>query len=351
MNERFVELPFLRNVGLMMTLRCQVTCPHCIVQASPYRKEVMREEDARDWIRQIADYRDGHVKVVALTGGEPFYNVESLRAISDFAAASGRLVSVVTNAFWASTPEKALCVLKTLPSIKMISVSTDIYHKLAIPLEWVKNAVDAARACGISYSVSVCTENEQEAGYLDILRQVQEFAPKELIMTAIALPVGRAQNMLGRDHYDSTSEVPVSACATGSSPVIFPDGRVIGCIGPVIDLPPGHPIYWGNVRETPLREIFDRAQTNTILHALRAWGPRKLIPMIQDAGLGDHLPTWYIRDSVCDACYKLMADERIVEFLDHLAEDPGFKRTVAFARAYYLREPEMVVDMGLTRDL
>lgn len=347
MNERFVELPFLKNVGLIMTLRCQVTCPHCIVQAGPHRKEEMRVEDARDWIQQIAHYRDDIIKVIALTGGEPFYNLESLRAISDLAAVSGRLVSVVTNAFWASTPKGALGVLRTLPSIKMISVSTDIYHQIAIPLEWVKNAVDAATACGMAYSVSVCTENEQEPGYLEILRRVQEFAPKELIMTAIALPVGRAQSNLGRDRYDATADVPISACATGSSPAIFPDGRVIGCIGPVIDLPSGHPIYLGNLRETSLHDILDRAQTNTILHALRAWGPRKLIPMIRDAGLGDHLPNWYIRDSVCDACYKLMTDQQVVEYLSQLAEEPDFKRTVAFARAHYLREPEMVLAMGL----
>ena len=34
--------------------------------------------------------------------------------------------------------------------------------------------------------------------------------------------------------------------------------------------------------------------------------------MIQEAGLGHRLPSWYIEDSVCDACYKLMADEEIV---------------------------------------
>jgi hypothetical protein len=229
----------------------------------------------------------------------------------------------------------------------MLSVSTDIYHQVAIPLERVKNVVRAAERCGIAYSISVCTENEEEPGYLEILRRIQEFASRELILTAIALPVGRAQSKLGRDHYNTTAEVPISACATGSSPVIFPDGRVIGCIGPVIDLPPGHPIYLGNLREETLRDILDRAQTNTILHALRAWGPRKLLPMIQEAGLDHRLPRWYIKDSVCDACYKPMADEQIVAYLNALAEDPGFRRTVAYARAYYLHEPEMVTALGL----
>jgi organic radical activating enzyme len=347
MTERFVELPFLRNVGLMMTYKCQVTCPHCIVQAGPHRKEEMTLDDACNWVRQIAAYRHGYIKVVALTGGEPFYNLDNLRIISNCVQDSGLLTSVVTNAFWASTPEKALAVLKELPAIRILSISTDIYHQVAIPLTWVKNAAQAAEACGIAYSISVCTENEQEKGYLAIIDKLLEFTSRELILTAIALPVGRALQKLNKAKYSTTAEVPVSACATGGSPVIFPDGRVIGCIGPVIDLDSLHPLFLGNLKQDSLSKILEAAQSNTILHAIRAWGPKKLIPMIRDAGLGHLLPDIYITDSVCDACYNIMADAKIVEFLNEAAADNEFRRTVAYARAYYLQEPEMVECFGL----
>jgi hypothetical protein len=347
MGERFVELPFLRNVGLMMTLRCQVTCPHCIVQAGPHRKEEMLVADACDWLRQIAAYRNGSIKIVALTGGEPFYNVAHLRTVSDYAAGLGLLSSAVTNAFWAATPERALHTLREVPNVRVLSISTDVYHQVAIPLEWVRNAVGAAEACHVAYSISVCTENENDEGYRAILGRLQEFTSKEYILTAIVMPVGRALERLGRAGHELTTDLPISACATGSSPVIFPDGKVIGCIGPVIDLAPPHPLVLGNLRQSTLAEILDRAQTNAILHALRAWGPRKLIPMIQEAGLGRHLPAEYIKDSVCDACYHLMACPPIVEYLTRLAEDHDFQRLVAYARAYYLNEPEMVQALKL----
>ena len=347
MTERFVELPFLRNVGLMMTYKCQVTCPHCIVQAGPHRREEMLVNDACEWVGQIAAYRNGYIKVVALTGGEPFYNLDNLRIVSDCVQQSGLLTSVVTNAFWASTPERALAVLQGLPAIRILSISTDIYHQVAIPLTWVKNAAWAAEACGIAYSISVCTEHEEEKGYLEIIDKLLEFTSRELILTAIALPVGRALKKLNKAKYATTTEVPISACATGSSPVIFPDGRVIGCIGPVIDLESSHPLVLGNLRDNSLAEILEAAQSNTILHAIRAWGPKKLIPMIRDAGLDHLLPHRYIKDSVCDACYNLMANTQIVEFLNGVAVDSEFQRTVAYARAYYLQEPEMVESLGL----
>jgi hypothetical protein len=350
MTERFVELPFLKNVGLMMTYKCQVVCPHCIVQAGPHRKEEMLLSDAFDWIRQIAAYRNGHIKVVALTGGEPFYNVGALKAVSDFVATSGLLASVVTNAFWASTPAKALSILKELPAIKVLSISTDIYHQASIPLAWVRNAATAAEACNIAYSISVCTENEEDAGYLAIIERLLEFVPRDLILTAIALPVGRALKKLHKGKYATTPEIPISACATGSSPVIFPDGKVIGCIGPVIDLSSPHPIFLGNLRQTSLHEILEKAQSNTILHAIRVWGPKKLISLIREVGLDLQLPDTYIKDSVCDACYNLMANAKIVDFLHLIAADAEFKRKVAYARAYYLHEPEMVTCLGLRDD-
>jgi len=71
-----VDPPFMRNVGLLLTYHCPVSCAHCILRAGPDRHEEMSLEDARDWIHQIAAYRNGYVIVLSLTGGEPFSNLK-----------------------------------------------------------------------------------------------------------------------------------------------------------------------------------------------------------------------------------------------------------------------------------
>src|ERR1035441_1570969 len=91
--------PFLRNVGLLLTYHCQASCAHCILRAGPDRHEEVRLEDARDWIRQIASYRNRYVYVLSLTGGEPFSKFKLRRAGLEFAAESKLYVSVVTNGF------------------------------------------------------------------------------------------------------------------------------------------------------------------------------------------------------------------------------------------------------------
>jgi len=65
------------------------------------------------------------------------------------------------------------------------------------------------------------------------------------------------------------------------------------------------------------------------------------------AGIKEHLPGRYVRDSICNACYSLMASRPLVEYMDRLARDGEFQKKVAYARVYYLHETEMARRLGL----
>lgn len=41
-NEPLIELPFLCHIGLVITYKCQVACPHCLLEAGPQRTEEMQ---------------------------------------------------------------------------------------------------------------------------------------------------------------------------------------------------------------------------------------------------------------------------------------------------------------------
>lgn len=340
MSENLPEMPYLRNIGLIVTYKCQVACPHCIIEAGPNRKEQLNIENAQEWINQIANYRDGYIKVLSLTGGEPFYDTEKLQKISSFGEEKGLLVSAVTNAFWGSTPEKAIKTLKNLPSIKMLAISADAYHQEQIPFDRVRNAINAAKKLEIPFQIAVCTENLNNEEYKKIVQKLEEVTDLNKIKTAITFPVGRAQKM-GNSKYVTSDEPPISACSAGSSPIIFPNGNIIGCIGPVIKIKNDHPLLLGNLNEKPLKEILDESEINPIYHAIRIWGPKKLITAANDAGLTEYLPKSYVKDSICHACYELMSNSNIRSYLKELAGDPEFRRKIAYARLYYLKESRM----------
>ncbi len=340
-------LPFLSNVGLMLTYKCTVACPHCVVEAGPHRTEEMRLDEALAWIEQARGYRDGHIEALALTGGEPFYNLDLLAQVSAHGRALGLIVSVVTNAFWASSPDAALCTLSQVPAIQVISFSTDVYHQQAIPFQYVKNAVEAAKALRRVYNISVCTDNTESSAYQQIMEELEAMGEAGNIRVAIALPVGRAQQHAHDLHYRTASEPTVGICQVASSPMIFPNGNMIACIGPLLTLPPIYPLFLGNLRQEPLSQILDRAELNPVLHTIRAWGPHKLIALLRENGYDALLPKEYICDAICDPCFKLLSAPRIVAAFETIFRDEELVRLVAYARVHYLNETTMAERLHL----
>jgi MoaA/NifB/PqqE/SkfB family radical SAM enzyme len=160
------------------------------MEAGPHRKEEMATEDVRSWVQQVAAYRQGHIKSIVITGGEPFYNRALLRETLDCAAYSRLVAVVITNAFWATSLPTAIDVLRNLPQIRMLTVSTDVHHQRFIPIENAKNALLAARELGMVYGVGVCTEDETDPEYLRMLSLLQQIIEKDKISTVITFPAG-----------------------------------------------------------------------------------------------------------------------------------------------------------------
>lgn len=337
-----IDPPFMRNVGLLLTYHCPVSCAHCILRAGPDRHEEMSLEDARDWIHQIAAYRNGYVIVLSLTGGEPFSNLKLLRAVMKLAAENKLYCSVTTNGFWATERDKAKQLLQSLPEICFLSISTDLYHQKFVPFENVKNAIWAAQECDIPFYVSIVADNMADSDYKRIYANILELVDPENIRAGITTPIGRAADIEDDLRYDLSSEPCPEVCQAASSPCIFPDGRVYGCIGPLFELQEKQPLYLGNLREHSVAEVFDRSETNAILHALRLWGPAWFISRLREAGMADHLPTVFVAGNICHACYTILSDPAIREWLQQLEQDPEFRRKVAYGRLYHLEETRML---------
>lgn len=347
MDQETLELPFLSNLGLMLTFKCTTACPHCVVEAGPHRKEEIPLERALDWIDQARQYRNGHILGLALTGGEPFCILNKLTHVVEYASERGFFISVVTNAFWARTKEQAFSILSRLPDIKMVSISTDVYHLKTIPFQNVVNLVQACRALGRTFNLAVCTDDLENPEYLKIVESIRSLGEGDRLRPAITFPVGRAQNLVANFHYPLSPEAPVAACTMASSPIAFPDGKVLACIGPIVSLPENHPLYLGNAQKEPLASILERAEVNPILHLIRVWGPYKLVSLLKERGLGDDLPREYISTCTCDICYKLFSHPSLLAALNGMMQEEEFQELAAYARIFYLKETGMAERLHL----
>jgi organic radical activating enzyme len=331
----------------MLTYKCTISCPHCIVEAGPKRRKEMGLEEALDWIRQVSSYRNQYILSLGLTGGEPFYDLNRLEVISNHARHLGLFVTTVTNAFWAPTRERALEVMQRMKGIQLISLSTDAEHLKLIPIENIKNAAWAARETGHLYDLAICTDSKTDPFFLQLLEELRASGEEEHIKVTVTAPVGRAQNLKGRLNFAMESLPAGGGCDLASSPLVFPNGKVIGCTGAFVALPPTHPMLLGDLRQESLETILDRSESNPYVHAMRLWGPYGLSSILREHGFGNLLPKEYIKDCPCDACFKIFTNRQLVKALDAIMCNDEMLKLIAYGRAVYLDEPAMAQCLGL----
>lgn len=340
-------VPYLENVGFFLTYKCEIACSHCSVKAGPHRTEVVDEREAFDWIAQIAAYGDRRIKAVNFTGGEPFFDLPALRRLVRFTASKGLFATSVTNAYWAVTPRAAVETLRSLPELLSLQISADEHHQERIPFERVRNAILAARELGLVYAVAVCTEDESSPGYRRILDQLVGIAEPARVRTFLTLPMGRALVRLGGPDGDlPLREVPRIPCGGADTPYVFPDGRVLTCVG-ALDLEGDHPLVLGRLREEPIAQILDEAEMNLALHFLRVWGPARLSEALRFAGLERGSTAHHPLNDPCSLCRCLMSHPSIRCAVGKLAEDEELLEKLAYARLHYFDEDGMVRRLGL----
>ena len=338
-NSEFIEPPFLSQVGVFVTFRCTIRCRHCMVGAGPHRREEMDLDKAIDWLHQVGSYANGHTKSIGFTGGEPFCAWDKLLKLARTARQLGLTYTAMTNGFWAKSKQKARVLLAQLQPSD-VSISTDVYHAEYIPIENVARVFEACQDLNIRCDITLAYDPNVLEQTRSLVQQILSFAPRELIRTSRVFPSGRGESQ--DDFCDgSAMDKPYSRipCLFATVPYILPDGDIIACVGPIINLPrENNPLFLGSLRERSLAEIFDDSQHNPILHGLRLWGPRFWHRLVEAHGPKSSLPKGYYTDCPCEGCIALLKDPVISTFLSEAVLSKELRSYVRWARQTMLQE-------------
>ena len=119
----------LRELHLLFTYQCTFECDHCFVWGSPSQTGTMTLAQVRAIFDQGAAL--GGIEGVCLEGGEPSMYYPTLLEAARLAREKGWWVDVLTNAYWATSPEDALVFLRPLARqgrVRGLYISEDAYH-------------------------------------------------------------------------------------------------------------------------------------------------------------------------------------------------------------------------------
>jgi MoaA/NifB/PqqE/SkfB family radical SAM enzyme len=344
---------FLKSIGLMFTYKCNLGLSQCPVKAGPHRLEEIPIDTAFRLLDQLKRYGKDKVTGITLTGGEPFYNLNLLIRLSDYAHQLGFIVTVVTNGFWASSETQAEHILMMCPSIDVISINTDIIHLEHIPIESIANVIHAAKKLDRQFEIMMESDKATAKNSDPFFNDLSSLGDSSYLHRLIYMSVG-SESIESHRLKQRKDEDKRMVCQSANIPVILPDGCVMACLGYSCNSKRHHPMYLGNINEQSIKDIFEQAEGNYILHAIRTFGPKILIRLLNENGYADRLPSIDIKAKDCEVCSSLFSDPDIFELLQYLVDkDMLFRSKVEYGRMYYLNEPEMVkrrIVMSHTQD-
>lgn len=327
---------FFSSVGMFVTRRCPLRCRHCSARASKDLSETIPVKEVRSWFNSIN--RSGRVALLALTGGEPFYEGELLREILRNARHHQIASSVVTSGFWASSSAKAREELDRLPPFPWIEISADEFHEEFVPLERIAFAATAALEREMVVVISLITYSDPY-----FKERLYDAMPDEVITNCRLVeggvtPRGRAlDNGLCSNH--ESESLGASACDHVHTPVVLWNGDVMSCCNEELFFEKENALRLGNLYESSFEDIYNKADRDFLLHALRTIGPMEVINRLVSRGTSVDVEP-ISGQMTCDVCKRIVLSKTIMREFEELSHDPVFRQEIAVAR--FLRYHEVM---------
>ncbi|MGO0121743.1 radical SAM protein [Desulfothermobacter acidiphilus] len=291
-------------LSFITTYRCNFYCDHCSVSAGPSRREVLSAGMVREAIEQA--YTLPSIRVVVFTGGEPTLYPDLLKKGIELAHRRGFVTRMVTNAWWAQTPEKAYHFLREFRAAGLdeLNVSYDDFHAAHLKAfggeQNVLNAVRAAADLGMNVVVGTVLYPGAriKSGYL---REVFKNAGIREVkfLEDYVFPLGRARRKLPARLFPSDLEKrEQGGCdEAGHTLTILPGGEVLFCCGHIINTRAQEILTVDSlVSGATLPKIVERMQRNVLFWWLHLEGPESVLT---ELGIDKK---FYRR---CEACFYL----------------------------------------------
>ncbi len=273
----------LSGLHLLLSYKCTFECDHCFVWGSPSQEGTMSLRVIEKILKQGKDL--GTVESIYFEGGEPFLYYPILVAGVRKAADLGFGVGLVTNAYWATSPDDAFEWLKPFVGlVQDLSISCDQYHGDDDTQRQAGWARSAAESMGIpAATVTVAQPQEQDAQ-----QAVGQLAAGE---SAVMFRGRAAEKLAPRtpgERWDRFTECPHEDLRDPGRVHIDPLGNVHICQG----------ISIGNVLHSSLQDICRQydPESHPVAGPLLTGGPAGLVRQYG-------VPYSEIYADACHLCY------------------------------------------------
>jgi len=316
-----------KQLTILTTDRCTARCAHCSMNSSPERRARLSAEQICTYIDQALE--DTAIRFVIFAGGEPLLLGDDLLKSLEHVRQCGMRSRVITNGYWATSPETASRVVLKLrdAGLNELNISIDDFHLPYVNSTHVKLAFDAARVVDFDAVIVVhcsgpnTTFNDAELDALlgeqlprmyNEAREAISFAPTtqkpfvavsnstlQAIGRGTALDVG--ESLPAEQWPEKAREIGGCPWAV-RSPAVTPTGRLVACCGFEVS---GNPILdIGDLSTTDLGSLLNDADQDLPINMIALEGPYAIMDQLMQAN--PDLPFRPHYRSFCELCQDIV---------------------------------------------
>jgi hypothetical protein len=277
---------------------------------------------------------DGVVLALHVSGGEPFLYQADLRRIAAAGKDAGIAVGVNTNAFWATSRQKAQVILEAMPGLTQLFISASEYHQAYVPVDRPLAAAAAGIEIGLHVNLTGYTPGGSPTPFwADVCERLRPLRERVRLGLRPVEAAGRGGQLVEAAWRPVRDGWPEGGCPLLNRPVVLEDGRVAACCNTTaVNACGASPLVLGNIHDRPLAEVLSYGRHDPILQVIRLFGPgflASILPGERQRRLRGRYPD----GDICSLCTEIMSDPELLEDLRGILRTPKWTRFLAAADA------------------
>lgn len=279
----------MRNIAFGYSTTCNIRCGHCVAAGDTPATQKMELSKAREIIRDMAM---AGVTGVSFTAGEPFIYYDDILELVDLCHEKSMYTRIVTNSFWAKTPERTALLLGGLKQngLSQLRLSYSRWHQQHVPQQNVLHAAEGCMQAGIDYFISFVTDFSEEDDPLEhYLRDHKlKFFPEPVIYAGRAEAISRRKILT--DYQKNRCQM---------NPYLAPDLSMYACCDAGSHFDTTNFFFLGNLEDHAIEELFKKSESTPLYTCIRSMG---ITALASFAGMKARDIVTYRK---CELCKKL----------------------------------------------
>lgn len=252
----------MRKIAFGYSTKCNIRCSHCVAAGEKPLHQKMELSRAKTLIKELAA---ADVSGISFTAGEPFIYFDDMLALVELCKAYNIYSRIVTNSYWAKSPEEAYERLNTLKQcgLNQLRLSYSRWHQEHVPQLNVLNAALACQKTGIDYFISFVTDfTEKDDIYEQFLRRnTLKFFAEPVIYA------GRADTF---EREKIRTDYQENRCAM--NPYLAPDLTMYACCDAGSHFNNTNVFRLGNLASSSVVQLFTQSEGEPLYNCIRNIG-------------------------------------------------------------------------------